>query len=70
MNWNPTAIVVGIDGSDGSNRAAEIATEIARSAGAKLLLVTVIRPPEGWWGITDARGSVGGTGRRPAAGVA
>ncbi|HSJ83394.1 MAG TPA: universal stress protein [Acidimicrobiia bacterium] len=54
MNWNPSSIVVGIDGSDGSNRAAEIATEIARSIGAKLLLVTVIRPPEGWWGIGGA----------------
>jgi nucleotide-binding universal stress UspA family protein len=45
---------VGVDGSEASTRAAEIATELARSTRAKLLLVTVIRPPEGWWGIGGA----------------
>jgi nucleotide-binding universal stress UspA family protein len=54
MDWNPKAIVVGVDGSDTSTRAAVIATEIARSRQAKLLLVTVVRPPEGWWGIGGA----------------
>jgi nucleotide-binding universal stress UspA family protein len=54
MDWKPTAIVVGVDGSEASTRAAEIATELARSTRAKLLLVTVIRPPEGWWGIGGA----------------
>jgi len=54
MDWNPKAIVVGVDGSETSTRAAVIATEIARSRQAKLLLVTVIRPPEGWWGIGGA----------------
>jgi nucleotide-binding universal stress UspA family protein len=54
MDWNPKAIVVGVDGSETSTRAAVIATEIARSREAKLLLVTVIRPPEGWWGIGGA----------------
>ncbi len=54
MNWNPKAIVVGVDGSETSTRAAVIATEIARSRQAKLLLVTVVRPPEGWWGIGGA----------------
>ncbi|HEX2404569.1 MAG TPA: universal stress protein [Acidimicrobiia bacterium] len=54
MDWNPKAIVVGVDGSDTSIRAAGIATEIARSRQAKLILVTVVRPPEGWWGIGGA----------------
>jgi nucleotide-binding universal stress UspA family protein len=54
MDWNPKAIVVGVDGSDTSMRAAGIATEIARSRQAKLILVTVVRPPEGWWGIGGA----------------
>ncbi len=54
MDWNPKAIVVGVDGSETSMRAAEIAAEIARSRQAKLVLVTVVRPPEGWWGIGGA----------------
>jgi len=54
MDWNPKAIVVGVDGSETSIRAAEIAAEIARSRQAKLVLVTVVRPPEGWWGIGGA----------------
>lgn len=54
MDWNPKAIVVGVDGSETSTRAAEIATEIARSRQARLVLVTVVRPPEGWWGIGGA----------------
>jgi nucleotide-binding universal stress UspA family protein len=54
MDWNPKAIVVGVDGSETSTRAAGIATEIARARQAKLVLVTVIRPPEGWWGIGGA----------------
>jgi nucleotide-binding universal stress UspA family protein len=54
MTWNPKSIVVGVDGSETSTRAAEIATEIARSREAKLVLVTVVRPPEGWWGIGGA----------------
>jgi nucleotide-binding universal stress UspA family protein len=54
MDWNPKSIVVGVDGSETSTRAAEIAAEIARSRQAKLVLVTVVRPPEGWWGIGGA----------------
>jgi nucleotide-binding universal stress UspA family protein len=54
MDWNPKAIVVGVDGSETSMRAAGIATEIARARHAKLVLVTVVRPPEGWWGIGGA----------------
>jgi nucleotide-binding universal stress UspA family protein len=54
MVWNPETIVAGIDGSEGSTRAAEVAAGMARSSGARLLLVTVVRPPEGWWGIGGA----------------
>ena len=54
MDWNLKTIVVGIDGSEGSDRAAEHAEAIARHWEAKLLLVTVVRTPEGWWGIGGA----------------
>ena len=54
MVWNPKAIIVGVDGSETSMRAAGIATDVARSLQGKLLLVTVVRPPEGWWGIGGA----------------
>ena len=54
MDWNLSTIVVGIDGSDGSDRAASVGVEIARHWEARLLLVTVVRTPEGWWGIGGA----------------
>ena len=54
MDWNLSTIVVGIDGSEGSDRAAGIGTAIARHWEARLLLVTVVRTPEGWWGIGGA----------------
>jgi nucleotide-binding universal stress UspA family protein len=54
MDWQITTVVVGVDGSDGSKRAAEHAVEIARHWGAKLKLVTVVRTPEGWWGLGGA----------------
>lgn len=54
MDWQSKAIVVGVDGSDTSRAAAEQGVELARKLGAKLLLVTVVRPPEGWWGIGGA----------------
>ena len=54
MEWNLSTIVVGIDGSDGSDRAAGHGAAIARHWEAKLLLVTVVRTPEGWWGIGGA----------------
>ncbi len=54
MDWNLSTVVVGVDGSDGSERAANHAAAIARHWGARLLLVTVIRTPEGWWGIGGA----------------
>lgn len=54
MDWQVNTVVTGVDGSDGSRRAAEHAAAIARHWSAKLLLVTVVRTPEGWWGIGGA----------------
>ena len=54
MTWNVKTVVVGVDGSEGGHRAAEQAVSIARQTGAKLILATVVRPPEGWWGIGGA----------------
>ena len=52
--WNPRTIVVGIDGSTQSCHAASMAAGLARVRSAKLYLVTVVRPPEGWWGIVGS----------------
>ena len=54
MDWNIATILVGVDGSEGSLRAAEHGAALARSRGASLLLATIVRPPEGWWGIGGA----------------
>lgn len=54
MDWNINTVVVGVDGSDHSLNAAEKAVAIARRFGARLLIATVVRPPEGWWGIGGA----------------
>jgi len=54
MEWQPNAIVVGVDGSETSQTAAEHAVVIARQWKAKLFLVTVVRTPEGWWGVGGA----------------
>ncbi len=54
MDWQISTVVTGVDGSDGSRRAAEHAIAIARHWGASLKLVTVVRTPEGWWGIGGA----------------
>ncbi len=54
MAWSPQTIVVGVDGSEQSVRAAEVAAAMARVHGARLLLATVVRPPEGWWGLVGS----------------
>lgn len=54
MEWQICTVVAGIDGSEGSQRAAEHAVAIARHWKAQLKLVTVVRTPEGWWGIGGA----------------
>ena len=45
-------IVVAVDGSDQSQRATDLAATLARAHGSRLVLLTVVRPPEGWWGVT------------------
>lgn len=52
--WSPKQVVVGIDGSDRARHAAEVAVALARSHGAKLHVITVVRPPEGWWGVVGS----------------
>lgn len=52
--WDPKVIIVGVDGSDQSVDAAGLAADLARGCGARLLIVTVVRPPEGWWGIVGS----------------
>ena len=52
--WSPNVIVAATDGSDQSLRAANVAAALARSNEAHLFIVTVVRPPEGWWGIVGA----------------
>jgi nucleotide-binding universal stress UspA family protein len=52
--WNPRTIVVGIDGSTQSRHAAAMAASLAKQSGATLQLMTVVRPPEGWWGIVGS----------------
>ena len=52
--WDPVQIVVGVDGSEQSLRAARVAAGMARAQGAKLHVVTVVRPPEGWWGVVGS----------------
>jgi len=54
MTWNPKVVVVGIDGSEQSINAAKAATALARKNKAQLTIVTVVRPPEGWWGIVGS----------------
>jgi nucleotide-binding universal stress UspA family protein len=45
-------IVVAVDGSEQSQRATDLAATLARAHGSRLVLLTVVRPPEGWWGVT------------------
>ncbi|MBT8207634.1 MAG: universal stress protein, partial [Acidimicrobiia bacterium] len=53
-SWKAKLIIVGVDGSDASVDAASVAASLARSAGARLHIVTVVKPPEGWWGIIES----------------
>ena len=54
MPWKPEVVVVGIDGSEQSVHAAQTAADLARRNEARLVIVTVVRPPEGWWGIVGS----------------
>jgi len=52
--WDPKRIIVGVDGSDQSINATKVAASLARARGAELAIVTVVRPPEGWWGVVGS----------------
>ena len=52
--WDPKVIVVGVDGSDPSIEAVRAAGALTRCQSAHLIIVTVVRPPEGWWGIVGS----------------
>ena len=52
MSWE--IIVAATDGSERSIAATQYAATVARDSGAKLHVITVVRPPEGWWGIEGA----------------
>jgi len=52
--WNPKVIVAGVDGSDPSIEAVRAAAALTQCQSAHLIIVTVVRPPEGWWGIVGS----------------
>jgi nucleotide-binding universal stress UspA family protein len=54
MTWMPAHVVVAVDGSEASNHAARVGVSLAEHRGGKVTLVTVVRPPEGWWGVGGA----------------
>ena len=54
MTWDASRIVAAVDGSEPSIRAAEAAVDLAKSSGGTVTLITVVRPPEGYWGIDGA----------------
>jgi len=52
--WIPDVLVLGTDGSEQALRASRIAARLARAIDARLFIVTVVRPPEGWWGVVGS----------------
>lgn len=52
--WNLHNVVVGVDGSEQSRRAAATAAAIAQTHHARLHVITAVRPPEGWWGVVGS----------------
>lgn len=54
MTWDASRIVAAVDGSEPSTRAALAAVELAKTSGGTVNLITVVRPPEGYWGIDGA----------------
>lgn len=54
MSWNPQTIIAAVDGSEQSVHAASRALDMARLTGGTVTFVTVVRPPEGWWGLEGA----------------
>ncbi len=68
MTWQPTKVVAAVDGSEQSIHAAQHAVDLARAFGGSVSLITVVRPPEGWWGIEGAPPSPEAMARAVAAG--
>lgn len=54
MTWTPNHVVVAVDGSDAAQNAARAGVELACHRGGRVTLVTVVRPPEGWWSVGGA----------------
>ena len=50
----PDHVIVAVDGSEASSHAARVGVTLAEHGGGKVTLVTVVRPPEGWWGVGGA----------------
>jgi nucleotide-binding universal stress UspA family protein len=68
MSWQPKRVVAAIDGSEQSIRAAQHAIDIARMVQGTVSLITVVRPPEGWWGLEGAPPSPEALARAVSAG--
>ncbi len=68
MPWQPKKIVSAVDGSEQSTHAAQHAIDLARLSGGSVSLITVVRPPEGWWGLEGAPPSPEALARAVAAG--
>lgn len=68
MPWQPKKIVSAVDGSEQSMHAAQHAIDLARLSGGSVSLITVVRPPEGWWGLEGAPPSPEALARAVAAG--
>ncbi len=47
-------IVVGIDGSEESGRALLVGAGLARAGSRRIHLISVVRPPDRWWGVMGA----------------
>ena len=52
--WSPDVVIAATDGSEGSLRGAHVAASIAKHNNSTLYVITVVRPPEGWWGVGGA----------------
>jgi nucleotide-binding universal stress UspA family protein len=68
MSLLPKRVVAAVDGSEQSIRAAQSAIDLARLAQGSVSLITVVRPPEGWWGLEGAPPSPEALARAVAAG--
>lgn len=53
MTWTPNHVLVAVDGSPAAENAARVGVTLA-AQGGKVTLATVVRPPEGWWGVGGA----------------